>query len=377
MSQQQSGEKTEQPTAKRLRDARRKGQVARSQELVTTISLVTIIGYLFINASAIFAQMIALFDRAAFYASYDSGGGYGVSAIYDAMGTLAMILLPVIVIAIVAGIVANFIQIGALVSMDAIKPRLERLNPAAGAKRIFSRKQFVEILKTLAKIVVLALLLFVVIRDAVGSYVNSLECGLSCQTAITSLVLRQLLAFTAVAFILVAAADVAFQRISHTRSLMMTRDEIKREHKDVEGDPLIKGRRRQLAQELAAGDPAPTVRTATAIIVNPTHLAVALYHSTDKAPVPVVTAKGRNQKARYMVGLAERAGIPVFRNITLARSLYADARLYQPIPEDLYDAVAEVMAWVAANKDSLYSNARPHSVIDMDDLRRDEEADSS
>lgn len=376
MSLKPAGEKTEQPTPKRLRDARLKGQVARSQEMVTTISLLAIIGYVWLNWSAIYARLILNFDHAAAYAAQDFSQ-YAIAATYDMMWGASLLLLPVIGITIVAGLAANFIQVGALVSVDAIKPKSERLNPGTGAKRIFSSKQIIELLKTTLKICVLALLLYIVIRGAISPYVNSLNCGLSCLSSITVMALNQTLFYAAICFIVVALADFAYQQRAHTKSLMMTRDEIKREHKEMEGNPLIKRKRRQFAQELALEDRGDAARKATAVVVNPTHLAVAIYYSAERAPVPLVTAKGRNREAHTMIRLAEEAGVPIFRNINLARTLYADAELFQPIPDEMFDAVAEVLAWVATHKDSLYSGKLEHGVIEMDDLRQIKEKDSS
>lgn len=376
MSRQSGGEKTEQPTPKRLRDARLKGQVARSQEMVTTVSLLAIIAYLWLSWPSVYARLVLLFDSAASHATNDFDS-HLIAALYEAGRSLAMLVLPVMAITIVAGMFANFIQIGALISPEAIKPKGERINPGAGARRIFSRKQVVELLKTVLKIVLLALVLYVVIRDAIGSYINSLECGMPCQSILTTHVLGQILAYSALAFIAIAIADFAYQRKAHTRSLMMSREEVKREHKEMEGDPLIKSKRRQLAQELALEDRGQAAQKATAIIINPTHLAVAIFYSVEKVPVPVVTAKGRNREAHYMVGLAEEAGVPVFRHVSLARSLYADAELSRPIPEEMFDAVAEILAWVASNQDTLYSGRLSHGIVDMDDLQRKKEQDIS
>jgi type III secretion protein U len=376
VSQPSTGEKTEQPTPKRLRDARLKGQVARSQEMVTTISLIALIVCLWFNWSAMYGRLIMLFDRVAAYAA-DDFGHHSAAALYEAAWAFGMLLLPILVVVILAGLLANFVQVGALMSVEAIKPKGERINPGAGARRIFSRKQAVELLKTSLKIVILTSLLYVVIRNAINPYVSSLECGLRCQASITISVLGQIIVYTALAFIAVAVADFAYQRRAHLKSLMMTRDEVKREYKEMEGDPLIKGKRRQIAQEMAMEDRGQAAQRATAIIINPTHLAVAIYYSVEKAPVPTVTAKGRNREAHLMMGLAEEAGVPIFRNITLARALYADAELMQPIPEEMFDAVAEVLAWVADHKDSLYTGRLAHGVIDMDDLRRKREQDSS
>src|SRR5690606_27612832 len=150
MSRQSSGEKTEQPTPKRLRDARLKGQVARSQEMVTTISLLATIAYCWLSWPAIYARLLLLFDRVALHAA-DDFDHHSTTALHEAGWSLALLLLPIIGTTIVAGIFANFIQFGALISAEAIKPKAERINPGAGAQRIFSRKQVVELLKTMLK----------------------------------------------------------------------------------------------------------------------------------------------------------------------------------------------------------------------------------
>jgi len=371
-----SSQKTEQPTPKRLEDAREKGQVARSQELVTTVSLLAVMAYLWFGWSFIETRLAGLFDSIAAHArAYPDHGT--TLALYETGLSFALIIAPVLGIVILAGTIANFIQVGGLFSADVVKPKGERINPGSGLKRIFSRRHAVELLKTVVKIIVLAIILFGVIRDAIGPYVNSLPCSPGCQTALTTLVLGQLIAYAAICFFVVAVADVAFQRRAHNRSLMMTREEVKREYKEMEGDPLLKSKRQQLAQELAMEDRVRAAGRATAVIVNPTHLAVSIFYSAEKVPVPIVTGKGRNRAAYQMIGAAEKAGVPVFRNTTLARRLFADVEISQPIPEELFDAVAEVLAWVASNQEVLYSGRLPHGVIDMEDLRRKKEGDSS
>jgi type III secretion protein U len=172
--------------------------------------------------------------------------------------------------------------------------------------------------------------------------------------------------FAALAFVIVALADLAYQRHAHTKSLMMTKEEVKREYKESEGDPLIKGKRRQLAQELAMSDSGHAARKGTAVVVNPTHFAVVLSYRPDELPLPIVTAKGRNIQAHFLRCQAEEAGVPVFRNVALARALFATAEIEHPIPDELFDAVAEVLAWVAKNKHLLYNGPLDHGVIDMD-----------
>jgi type III secretion protein U len=360
-----SGDKTELPTPKKERDARQKGQVARSQEVVTTVSLLAVILYIWATWGATNARLISLVDQVARLATQDFRTS-ALDGIYAAFWDASIIMLPILGVAIVAGVAANYFQIGSLFSFESIMPKGEKISPAAGFKRIFSMKQVVELLKSIVKIVVLSALLYFIIRDAISPYVNSLECGLPCILDVTVVSLKQTLVYSGLAFVVVALIDFVYQRRSHTKSLMMTKEEVKREYKESEGDPHIKGMRKQLAQELAMGDGGIAASKGTAVVVNPTHFAVVIDYSPEKLPLPVVTAKGRNMYAHYLRTEAEEAGVPVFRNVALARSLYADAKLYEPVPDELFDAVAEVLAWVAKNKGVLYQGRLDHGVIDMD-----------
>jgi type III secretion protein U len=154
---------------------------------------------------------------------------------------------------------------------------------------------------------------------------------------------------------------------------MMTKDEVKREYKESEGDPIVKGQRRALAQELAMSDGRKQVQTASAVIVNPTHLAVAIRYTKGDTPLPIVTAKGRERVAVDMRAEAERAGVPVFRNVPLARHLYAATEPGDYVPDAVFEAVAEVLAWVARHEATLYRGTLGHGAIDME--RGDHRAD--
>lgn len=375
MSGGSTGEKTELPTPKKERDARQKGQVAKSQEVVTTVSLFAVIAYIWASWGMTNARLISLFDQVARLATGDFRSS-AVSGVYGAFWDIVMIMLPILGVAILAGVAANYFQIGSLFTFETIRPKGEKISPFAGFKRIFSMKQVVELLKSVAKVLILSFLLYFIIRDAIAPYVNSLECGVPCIANITISALARTLVYSAIAFISVALIDYAYQKRSHTKSLMMTKEEVKREYKESEGDPHIKGKRRQLAQELAMSDDGVAARKGTAVVVNPTHLAVVIDYTPERMPLPVVTAKGRNRHAHYLRAEAEKAGVPIFRNVRLARGLYAEAELLQPVPDEFFDAIAEVLAWVAKNRHVLYAGTLPHGVIDMDaaEHRRQSEA---
>ncbi|WAJ30526.1 type III secretion system export apparatus subunit SctU [Antarcticirhabdus aurantiaca] len=360
-----SGEKTELPTPKKERDAREKGQVAKSQDVVTTVSLLSVIAYVWVTWDATNARLTTLFDQVAALAVGDFRTN-AMAGIAAASWDAVMIMAPILGVVVLSGVAANYFQIGALFSFESISPKLEKISPGAGFKRIFSMKQLVDLLKSIVKIVFLSVLLYLVVLDVIAPYVQSLDCGLPCIGDITVAALGQVLVYSALAFIVVALVDFVYQRHSHTKSLMMTKDEVKREYKESEGDPHIKGKRKQLAHELAMGDGGHAARKGTAVVVNPTHFAVVIRYEPGETPLPLVTAKGRNMQAHYLRAQAEEAGVPIFRNPPLARGLFAEAELYEAIPDEFFDAVAEVLAWVARNKDKLYRERLDHGVIEMD-----------
>ena len=361
-----SGEKTELPTPKKLRDARQKGQVARSQELVTAASLIAVIAVTWATFDGFVARMIRLVDESARLAAERDFASTGMTGVYLAAADVVAVMLPLLGVAIVVGIAANYIQVGSLFAPESIMPKLEKVNPGSGFKRIFSMKQLIEMLKSILKIVILSLLLYVVLSKSIGAFMAAPHCGLGCLGGLIDVVLFQVLVYSALAFVVVALADLAYQRHSHTKSLMMTKDEVKREYKESEGDPHIKGHRRQLAQELAMGDGGVAARKGTAAIVNPTHFTVIVSYRPESFPLPIVTAKGRDIIAHYLRAEAESAGVPVFRNVRLARGLYDSTPVDQPIPDELFEAVAEVLVWVDRNRERLYGGVLDHGVIDMD-----------
>jgi type III secretion protein U len=359
-----AGEKTEPPSPKKIRDARAKGQVARSQEVVTTVSLTAVVATIWFTWNGTMTTLMQLFDQTATMAKDPQANMIG--AIDVVFRQSISIILPILGVTILAAVAANYFQVGAIFALENLKPKIEKISPGAGFKRIFSMKQVVELLRSIAKIVFLSVLLVFVVQKAIGSYIASLSCGLPCQITITTTVLQELLLSSALAFVIVAGLDFMYQRHSYTKSLMMSKEEKKREYKESEGDPHIKGYRKKLARELLTSDAGQRARTATAMVVNPTHVAIALHYDPEKLKVPIVTAKGLGHNAHYLRTEAERAGVPVFRNVSLARALYATADVEEIVPDELFGPIAEVLVWVQKNRHLLYKGPLDHGVIDMD-----------
>ena len=361
-----SGEKTEPPSPKKLRDARAKGQVAKSQEVVTTASLAAVVATIWFTWPNVVTIWTGLLDQVASMASRGDFRANAANALELVFRQSAVILLPILGVTILAGIAANYVQTGSVFAFEGLMPKLEKISLGAGFKRIFSMKQVVDILKSIVKIVFLSTLLYFVIRRAIGPYIGSLACGLPCQASITAAMLEQLLLYSALAFVIVAALDFMYQRYSYTKGLMMSKEERKREYKESEGDPHVKRHRKKLAHELLMSDSGQRARTATAVVVNPTHFTIALDYDTEKVKLPIVSAKGVGAHAHYLRAEAERAGVPVFRNVSLARGLYATTDVDDIVADELFDAVAEVLVWVKNNRHLLYRGPLDHGVIDMD-----------
>jgi type III secretion protein U len=344
VSESSSGEKTEQPTPKRLRDARQKGQVAKSKEIAGTLGLVVILAYVLVRAGAIrdsFADMVLATANAAAL-PFEQALAQVIDAIVRVSGIL---LLPVLAIAILAAIIGNIVQVGVLFAAEAAKPSLNKMNPAAALKKIVSVKALLDFGKNILKVLILGLLVFLVVRSGLGDLVRSGTCGLECVLPVFASLTTQIIIYSMAVFIVAAGADYALERWQFIKGLKMTKDEVKREYKEMEGDPLIKGKRRQLARELLTSDSVQATRHASAVVTNPTHLAVALRYERSEAPLPLVVAKGENQIAKQIVEVAEAYEVPIMQNVDLARALYETAELDQLIPSDLIEPVAEVLRW--------------------------------
>lgn len=338
-------EKTEQPTAKKLRDARKKGQVARSREAGSAAVLAAAFGVLWIRWEVHEEELrsFVLLPSLCYGLPFHDAMAL---VLQGAIRGIVRLSLPVLAAVAATGVLANFLQIGALFAVEAAKPSLKKISPAEGFKRIFSLANLVELLKSAAKILFLSVLLYGVLRAAVPALVLAPNFGLPGLLAVLSEILKQIALYTAGAFAVVAVIDFFFQRHDHLRKLKMTRDEVKQEYKEMEGDPLVRSMRRQLHRELAMADTLQKVRKATVLITNPARLAVALFYDEDRTKLPVVTAKGENLLARRMIEVAREEDIPVMENVPLARDLFDHGEIDRYIPSELIRPVAEVLRWI-------------------------------
>lgn len=285
-------EKTEQPTPKKLRDARKKGQVAYSKDFTQTILLLVIFGYFIGNGGNIVEDMGILIQIPG--KVYDLQFADAINVVMAEIGRIALsILAPILVIVIAVGLFADLMQVGVNFAFEAIKPSGKKLNVANNAKNLFSKKNLFEFTKNIIKVTFLSVLVFLVVRGSLNDLMRVPPNGIGGVTKAMGALVTQIMSYTAVAYIIVGAFDFVFQRRSHTKQLMMTKDEVKREHKESEGDPHIKGKRKQLHQEMIQSGMVEQTRKASALVTNPTHLAIALYYKPEETPLPLGPRQGR------------------------------------------------------------------------------------
>jgi type III secretion protein U len=336
-------EKTEQPTDKKLDDARDKGQVPVSRDMARLVSLCAIGGVALITEQGWHQAIDDLFGLALQRINQPFHGALD-EVLIQAGGLMLKAFGLLTLAAVVAAILAFWGQFGVLLSTEALEPKFERLNPVTGATQLFSKKKLLELVISLLKAILIGYVLYVVIQAELPDIV-SLSGGTPRDVYYGFVAILSSMFKIAIGVCLVfSLIDLCCQRYFHTRSLMMSMDEIKREYKETEGDPLVKGTRRQLAREWAEEGPAARTEEANAVVVNPTHFAVAMLYDRQDAPVPVVLAKGKDEVAQAMIARAIDHGIPVIRHVWLARTLYATGQPDTVIPKSSYEAVAHVYA---------------------------------
>ena len=342
-----SGEKTEQPTPKKLRDARKKGQVAKSKEVSSTMGIICVVSILW-GLSDWYLQTfqeIVLMPAEVYHMEFKAAVK---AAALGIAGKALMLIAPLVTASAVAAIAGNVMQFGLLFALEPIKPDIKKINPIQGAKKIFALKNLVELVKSVIKIAFLSLVVYMVISDSLQDLMNMPWCGSSCMLPVVGSLLKKLMLYAIVAFIVIAVADFMFEKFQFTKEQKMTKDEVKREHKESEGNPEIKGKRKQIHQELinSEGD----VKKSDVVIKNPTHIAVGLFYNKEKTPLPMVTSLGKRSQAKFILTVAERNDIPVIENVALARALFSQTEVGDYIPSDLISPVAEVFRWLQQMK---------------------------
>ena len=342
-----AGEKTEKATPKKRRDARKKGQTAKSQDIVTAVMLLAVFLFLYFGASSIGSPMMALFRQSfSKYMLQDVTEQSVGKLMTGVMKQLASMLLPVMAVALLAGVIGNVAQTGLLFTGEGLKPNINKINPVAGLKRIFSIRALVELLKSVLKMAVVGAVAFYVIWTNIQDI-----SGLPFKSAGDTLAAVGHLAVitgisASVALFVLAVLDYLYQRFDFEKNIRMSKQEIKEEFKNMEGDPLIKSKIRKKQREMAMQRMMQEVPNADVVITNPTHFAVCLRYDEAKSDAPIVVAKGADFLAQKIKSVAKEHDIVMLENRPLARALYEQVEVGGRIPEQFFKAVAEILAYV-------------------------------
>ena len=341
-----SGEKTEEPTPKKIDDSRKKGQVWKSRDLTGVAVFLVGLGTLSFTWEWVDAQVRELFAFAFDKVAHPHDLTEAIpAALMMGVTAVVMLTLPVALGAAVVGGLVDFLQVGPLFTKDPLTPKLEKLNPIAGFKNIVSKKQLVEMLKSTLKISIAGYVVYGAVRDSIRQVVLSVrgDAALALELLgelVFTVSIRVGLLFTAFAIF-----DVWWQRRTYLKDLMMTKDEVKREYKESEGDPHHKAKRKELHQEILESAQMEAVKGADVIVTNPDHVAVALRYDRDQDAAPRILCKGIDARAEAIKAFAKKHDVPQVRNVPLAHALLR-LEVDSEIPEDLYDAVAEVLNFV-------------------------------
>lgn len=350
-----AGERTEEATPRRREEARKKGQVFKSMELVGALSLLATYAVLKYAAPYMGQQVVTyartLWEQGPVQDWSDAGMRSLVNQLFL---VTAMAVAPVVLAAALAGLAGNILQVGFLFTMEPLTPDLNRINPASGLKRVFSRRALAELLKSLIKVTIIGWVAYRTVADDLAAFplLVSLEMPQMVQFLVD--LVSRLLLWVGVAMLVLAVADYLYQRWEYEESLKMTKQEVKEEFKQQEGNPEVRSRIRQKQREFARQRMLHDVKKADVVVTNPTHYAVALAYKQESMSAPRVLAKGQGFVALRIRELAKEADVPIVENPPLARQLYGTAEVGQEIPMDLYQAVAEVLAFVFQLKQKGY-----------------------
>ena len=348
------GQKTEPATAKKLREARKKGQVAKSRDLTGSVILLALFILLKIYVGSMGNSFMSNFKETYARIGDMSGGDieqsqidvYFRNIINQNITTMVKILLPIFLMGIVLAFVMEIVQVKWKPSTEPMKPKFNKFNPINGVKRIFSIKTLVQLIKSIAIVAVCIIVTYNQLKDKIGFIFNLYNISLEAAIYNMGDIILSLGTTIGIIYVIIGIADYIFEKRKFKDEMKMTKQEIKDEWKDTEGNPDIKGKQRRRMQEASRRRMMQAVPEADVVITNPTHFAVALKYEPDSGKAPVVVAKGEDWLAQKIKEAAREHDVEIVENKPLARMIYYNVELGMEIPSELYQAVAEVLAFV-------------------------------
>lgn len=346
------GEKTEKATPKKLKDAKKKGQVAKSQDLPAAFTFIASVAIVLALANSLYHQL-ADFMVGTFHAVSNPDLGVTIlSLFYKANEVIFLASIPTLGLVTMIGVMVTFLTVGPVFATEVFKFDIKKFNPIDNLKAKFKLKTLVELLKSMIKIGVATYLIYLVMVKSIPVLIQTVHLPITGALIVFHAFLIEVLVKVGIFFFVIAVADFMYQKHTFSKEMMMEKFEIKQEYKNSEGDPHIKGKRRQIAQEIAYQEgPTGGVKKAQAIVTNPTHLAVAIGYEKDVDAAPYILAMGKDNLAERIIKIAEQYDVPILRNIPLAHTLWDEGEIYEYVPEETYEALAEILRWVASLKE--------------------------
>ena len=346
MAGDSSQDKTEQPTGKKLEDARQKGNVPQSREVPSVLILSGSVAVLFFAGSWMLGRLTEIMR-----AMYQRAGTLTMAPetmhtlFWDIFLNCVVILIPLMLVVVTAGVFGNVVQFGFLITGEKLTPNLAKLNPISGLKKLVSLKSLVELAKSIVKLVIISVVAYIVLHRYLDQIPGLMQLSIGNILSFIGQVSFQMCFYTCMVLFLMAVLDYAYTKWQHQHDLKMSKQEVKDEHKQREGDPSVKARIRSVQREMARKRMMEAVPEATVVITNPTHLAIALKYE-EGMPAPIVMAKGAGFVAQKIKSIATDNDIPLVENKPLARTIFKSTEIGDFIPADLYRAVAEILAYV-------------------------------
>lgn len=347
------GEKTEPATGKKLDDVRKEGQVAKSKEIIMAVMLMSLFIIIKVYVGSMGEKFISSFKE--FYGSFETiikSSSEGLSmelaaeTVKNIFTDVLNIVFPIFLVAVVIAVIGNMLQQRWMVTAKPLKPKFSKLSPINGFKRIFSFKQLFELLKSIAMIIVIVYIVYITVKDKMNILLTFYDITLYRALAVTGDIIIDLGIKISAVFLVIGFIDLIYQRVKFKKDTMMTKQEVKDEFKNTEGDPQVKGQIRRRMQEISRRRMMQQLPEADVVITNPTHFAVALKYEPNSGTAPVVIAKGADYLAFQIREKAKECNIEIVENKPLARILYNNVDIGMEIPPELYQAVAEILARV-------------------------------
>lgn len=340
-------DKTEEPTSKKKKDARKQGNIAKSAEVNKAMTFIAILVVIYMMSGSIISELQGFIVN---ILSGDFSMTMNDNTIkilmFKVMMSFMKIVLPISLIIMVFGILGSLIQTGLFFSMESLKPKFSKLNPLTGLKNMFSMKAIVNLIKSMVVICIMIYLGYSFMSKNFEGIIKSGDIYLPYLFNIVLDLIKSILTSITLAVAVVAALDYGYEKFSHKKGLKMTKQEVKEEYKQMEGDPHIKGKIKQKQRQMANQRMMQAVPSSTVILTNPTHISIAIRYEQGKDTTPIVVAKGADEVAFRIREIAKSHDIPIIENVPLARLIYKEVDIDQEIPEEMYKAVAEVLVAV-------------------------------